>query len=172
MVFHIAKIMRLLSSFLRQAVLVNPIVLGTCWGWRQAVLINPIVLGTCWGWRQAVLINPIVLGTCWGWRQAVLINPIALGTCWGWRQAVLINPIVLGTCWGCLVVAETASLSPVTVFRPYSEEIQSLVNFSPAPASQCIVSIGRHIFHCKTYPHTRYFAVMFGVRCTVYSTVK
>ena len=51
--------------------------------------------------------------------------------------------MVAGTCWGCLVVAETASLSPVTVFRPYSEEIQSLVSYSPSTGTQSIVSIGR-----------------------------
>ncbi len=48
-----------------------------------------------------------------------------------------------GTCWGCLVVAETSGLSPVTVFRPYTEEIQSLLCFCPAPGIQALVSIGR-----------------------------
>ena len=40
------------------------------------------------------------------------------------------------------MVAETSSLSPVTVFRPYSEEIQSLVSFCPAAGTQALVSIG------------------------------
>jgi hypothetical protein len=41
------------------------------------------------------------------------------------------------------VVAETSGLSPVTVFRPYTEEIQSLLSFCPAPGTQALVSIGR-----------------------------
>ena len=51
--------------------------------------------------------------------------------------------LYIGTCWGCLVVAESASLSPVTVFRPFGEEIQSLVSFNPVAGKQCLVSIGR-----------------------------
>ena len=37
--------------------------------------------------------------------------------------------LYIGTCWGCLVVVETINLRPVTVFRPFSDEIQSLVSF-------------------------------------------
>ena len=32
-----------------------------------------------------------------------------------------------GTSWGCLVVADAATMRPVSVFRPYSEEIQAIV---------------------------------------------
>ena len=53
------------------------------------------------------------------------------------------NLLYIGTCWGCLVVAETATLSPVTVFRPFNEEIQSLVSFNPVAGKQHLVSLGR-----------------------------
>ena len=41
------------------------------------------------------------------------------------------------------MVAETSSLRPVTVFRPYSAEIPSLASFRPTLATQCLVSVGR-----------------------------
>ena len=56
---------------------------------------------------------------------------------------VVEDQVYIGTCWGCLVVAETSSLRPVTVFRPYSAEIQSLASFMPSQTNQCLVSIGR-----------------------------
>jgi hypothetical protein len=60
-----------------------------------------------------------------------------------WCVRIYVVYVMAGTCWGCLVVAETSGLSPVTVFRPYTEEIQSLLSFCPAPGTQALVSIGR-----------------------------
>ena len=59
------------------------------------------------------------------------------------------------------MVAETASLSPVTVFRPYSEEIQSLVSYSPSPGTQSIVSIGRttHTHHLASHHLVNLFSL-------------
>ena len=64
------------------------------------------------------------------------------GRCQVSTLTVVGNLLYIGTCWGCLVVAETSSLRPVTVFRPYSEDIQSLVSFTPTSGNQCMVSIG------------------------------
>jgi hypothetical protein len=65
------------------------------------------------------------------------------GRCQVSTLAVVGSLLYIGTCWGCLVVAETGSLRPVTVFRPYSEEIESLVSLTPRDGPQCLVSIGR-----------------------------
>ena len=65
------------------------------------------------------------------------------GRCQVSTLEVVGNLLYIGTCWGCLVVAETSNLRPVTVFRPFGEEIQSLVSFSPMSGKQCLVSIGR-----------------------------
>ena len=65
------------------------------------------------------------------------------GKCQVSTLSVVEDLIYIGTCWGCLVVAETSSLRPVTVFRPYSSEIQSLSSFVPTQGNQCMVSIGR-----------------------------
>ena len=65
------------------------------------------------------------------------------GRCQVSTLSVVGNLLYIGACWGCLVVAETGSLRPVTVFRPYSEDIQSLVSLTPSSSKQCLVSIGR-----------------------------
>lgn len=52
--------------------------------------------------------------------------------------------IYVGTSWGCLIVAETTTLTPITVFRPHEEEVQYisvLPQESNSPA--VIVSVGK-----------------------------
>ena len=65
------------------------------------------------------------------------------GRCQVSSLSVSSDLVYIGTCWGCLVVVEASSLAPITIFRPYNAEIQSLVSFSPTQASRCIVSLGR-----------------------------
>ena len=65
------------------------------------------------------------------------------GKCQVSTLSVVEDLVYIGTCWGCLVVAETSCLTPVTVFRPFSAEIQSLASFIPTQDNQCLVSIGR-----------------------------
>ena len=65
------------------------------------------------------------------------------GRCQVSSLSVSAELVYIGTCWGCLVVAEASSLAPITIFRPYSAEIQSLVSFSPTQARHCMVSLGR-----------------------------
>lgn len=31
--------------------------------------------------------------------------------------------LYVGTAWGCIIVADAASLRPLTVFRPYEEDV-------------------------------------------------
>ncbi|XP_046975207.1 leucine-rich repeat serine/threonine-protein kinase 1 [Vanessa cardui] len=45
--------------------------------------------------------------------------------------AALGEQALVGTAWGCVVVAHAASLRPLTVFRPYEEEVRAIV---PLPA--------------------------------------
>ncbi|KAK7602731.1 hypothetical protein V9T40_006705 [Parthenolecanium corni] len=37
------------------------------------------------------------------------------------------NEIYIGTTWGCIVVAECESMRPITVFRPYEEEVSAIL---------------------------------------------
>ena len=65
------------------------------------------------------------------------------GKCQVSTLSVVDQLVYIGTCWGCLVVAESSSLRPVTVFRPFSDQIHSLASFLPTQGNQCLVSVGR-----------------------------
>ena len=65
------------------------------------------------------------------------------GRCQVSSVSVSAGLVYIGTCWGCMVVAEAGSLAPITIFRPYNAEIQSLVSFSPTQTRHCMVSLGR-----------------------------
>lgn len=41
--------------------------------------------------------------------------------------AVLHDDLYIGTTWGCIIIAERSSLRPVTVFRPYEEDVRAIV---------------------------------------------
>lgn len=51
----------------------------------------------------------------------------------------------MGTSWGCLIVAENTTLTPITVFRPYEEEVQYIAAVPPDCASNTpvILSVGK-----------------------------
>ncbi len=57
---------------------------------------------------------------------------------------VMENEIYIGTTWGCIVVAERESLRPVTVFRPYQEEVSAML-VVPVKANDrpALVTVGR-----------------------------
>lgn len=44
-------------------------------------------------------------------------------------MAVMKDELYIGTTWGCFIVAESASLRPVTVFRPHEFEIKAILPF-------------------------------------------
>ncbi|CAH2012003.1 unnamed protein product [Acanthoscelides obtectus] len=37
------------------------------------------------------------------------------------------NELYIGTTWGCIIIAERATLRPITIFRPYEEEVRAIV---------------------------------------------
>lgn len=49
------------------------------------------------------------------------------GRCQVTALAVQDGELYIGTTWGCVVVAERATLRPVTVFRPFEEEVHAIV---------------------------------------------
>ncbi|XP_071051470.1 leucine-rich repeat serine/threonine-protein kinase 1 isoform X2 [Onthophagus taurus] len=53
--------------------------------------------------------------------------------------AVLNDELYIGTTWGCVIVAEKATLRPITIFRPYEEEVRSIV-----PLARLKTSNDRH----------------------------
>ncbi|XP_055923849.1 leucine-rich repeat serine/threonine-protein kinase 1 isoform X2 [Eupeodes corollae] len=52
------------------------------------------------------------------------------------------NELYVGTTWGCLIIAEVNSLRPITVFRPYENEIKAIVPV-PSKTTPLIATIGR-----------------------------
>lgn len=38
--------------------------------------------------------------------------------------------LYIGTTWGCLIVVEASSLRPITVFRPYEDEVRLILPLS------------------------------------------
>jgi len=42
-------------------------------------------------------------------------------------MAILNTELYIGTTWGCIVVAERSTMRPITVFRPFEEEVQAIV---------------------------------------------
>ena len=49
------------------------------------------------------------------------------GRCQIASMVVQEDKLYIGTSWGCLIVAEAIAMRPITVFRPFSEEIQAIV---------------------------------------------
>ncbi|KAK7861679.1 hypothetical protein R5R35_005355 [Gryllus longicercus] len=51
------------------------------------------------------------------------------GKCQVTSLAILNNELYVGTTWGCIVVAERSTMRPITVFRPFEEEVRAIVPF-------------------------------------------
>ncbi|XP_049820088.1 leucine-rich repeat serine/threonine-protein kinase 1 isoform X2 [Aethina tumida] len=51
---------------------------------------------------------------------------------------ILNTDLYIGTTWGCVIIAERSTLRPVTIFRPYEEEVRAIV-----PLAQCKNVSGR-----------------------------
>uniref|UniRef100_T1IVJ9 non-specific serine/threonine protein kinase n=1 Tax=Strigamia maritima TaxID=126957 RepID=T1IVJ9_STRMM len=49
------------------------------------------------------------------------------GRCQVTAMASLGDNLYVGTTWGCIVVAEGATLRPVTIFRPFEEEVKAIL---------------------------------------------
>lgn len=54
------------------------------------------------------------------------------------------NEIYIGTTWGCIVVAERESMRPITVFRPYNEEVAAILTLPvKVDGRACLATVGR-----------------------------
>lgn len=42
-------------------------------------------------------------------------------------MAILNTELYIGTTWGCIIVAERSTMRPITVFRPFAEEVRAIV---------------------------------------------
>ena len=53
---------------------------------------------------------------------------------------ILDKKLYVGTSWGCLIVADAHTMRPISVFRPFSEEIQAIIPIS-VPSDQASASL-------------------------------
>lgn len=51
--------------------------------------------------------------------------------------------LYIGTAWGCLIIADGASMRPVTVFRPYEEDVKAVIPLGTDFGEPLIATIGR-----------------------------
>merc|ERR1739838_377548 len=49
------------------------------------------------------------------------------GRCQVISMAIHQEKLYVGTSWGCLIITEAETLRPITVFRPYSDEVQAII---------------------------------------------
>lgn len=49
--------------------------------------------------------------------------------------AVLDNDLYIGTTWGCVIIAECMTLRPITIFRPYEEDVKAIIPLSKIRSS-------------------------------------
>lgn len=56
--------------------------------------------------------------------HCTILQVSAVGVCGG--------EVYVGTTWGCVVVAEADSMRPITVFRPYEDEVRAIVPLPPS----------------------------------------
>ncbi|CAH0730719.1 unnamed protein product, partial [Brenthis ino] len=112
-------------------------------GPRMALLAasehGPTVLGSCKGdvfvytWcarsrRPAARLDCSKLAPCSESLQSIALDdPLGRERCRVTALAALGEEVYVGTAWGCVVVAHAASLRPLTVFRPYEEEVRAIV---------------------------------------------
>ncbi|XP_045540793.1 leucine-rich repeat serine/threonine-protein kinase 1 [Papilio machaon] len=72
------------------------------------------------------------LAPCSESLQSIAIDErLAEDRCMITAMCALRGEVYVGTAWGCIVVADAASLRPLTVFRPYEEEVRAMI---PLPA--------------------------------------
>lgn len=67
------------------------------------------------------------------------------GKCQVSSLCVFENDLYIGTTWGCIIIAEKETLRPITVFRPFQDEVRAII---PLPRmcntnTPLIATIGR-----------------------------
>lgn len=72
------------------------------------------------------------------------------GKCQVTTLAIVDLELYIGTTWGCIIIAELVSLRPITIFRPFEEEVRSIVPLvavqrNPTVKTECsyIATVGR-----------------------------
>lgn len=78
-------------------------------------------------------------------KSIAIEEHLSPGKCQVTAMAVLSAELYIGTMWGCVIVADKETLRPITIFRPYHEDITAIVALNPIQSLQTplVVTIGR-----------------------------
>lgn len=53
-------------------------------------------------------------------------------------MAIVESQLYVGTTWGCVIVAEGSTMCPITVFRPFEEEVKAIL---PLPQKKQLAAV-------------------------------
>ncbi|XP_052864950.1 leucine-rich repeat serine/threonine-protein kinase 1 [Anopheles cruzii] len=77
-------------------------------------------------------------------KSIAIDERLSPGKCQISALAVFESELYIGTTWGCIIVAERISLRPITVFRPYEEDVRCIIPIaSTSGSAPLVVTIGR-----------------------------
>lgn len=81
-------------------------------------------------------------------RSISIEEHLSPGKCQITTVAVVDEEVYIGTTWGCLIICEKSSLRPMTIFRPYDDDVRCIVPLRVSRSSEdapetVVVTVGR-----------------------------
>lgn len=78
-------------------------------------------------------------------KSIAIEEHLSPGKCQITALAVLDTELYIGTMWGCVIIAEKNTLRPITIFRPFQEDVRTIIALNPIQSLQTplVVTIGR-----------------------------
>lgn len=74
-------------------------------------------------------------------KSIAIEEHLSPGKCQVTAIAVLNSEIYIGTTWGCIIIAEKDTLRPITICRPFEDEVRSIIALEGEQS--LLVTIGR-----------------------------
>lgn len=81
-------------------------------------------------------------------RSISIEEHLSPGKCQITTLAVVDDELYIGTTWGCLIICEKTSLRPMTIFRPYDDDVRCIIPLRVSRSSEdeaetVVVTVGR-----------------------------
>jgi hypothetical protein len=75
-------------------------------------------------------------------KSIAIDEHLSPGKCQISAIAALNKELYVGTTWGCLIIAEKTTLRPITIFRPFEEDVRCILPIFNTPTPK-VITIGR-----------------------------
>ncbi|KXJ72845.1 hypothetical protein RP20_CCG017127 [Aedes albopictus] len=75
-------------------------------------------------------------------KSIAIDEHLSPGKCQISAMAALNGELYVGTTWGCIIIIEKQTLRPITIFRPFEEDVRSIVPLYGGPTPM-LVTLGR-----------------------------